>query len=197
MILEGLVTTLDQNGECNIAPMGPRVGSDLGRFELKPFQSSTTFQNLKRSGEGVFHVTDDALLIARTAIGRVTDAPTFPAEHVKGRVISGCCRYVEFRVVEFDASAERARFIVEAVHQRTLRDFFGFNRAKHAIIEAAILATRTDFLDLNEVWREYAKIQQIVTKTGGRAEQDALDLLRVRVSDQASLRGIVLDTWEA
>ena len=187
MILEGLVTTLGQDGKCNLAPMGPRVGSDFTRFELKPFKSSTTFQNLKRHGEGVFHVTDDAYLIARAAIGEVTDFPTFNAKNVTGNVLSDCCRYFEFKVVE-------TRFVVETVHQRTLRDFLGFNRARHAIIEAAILATRVDFLDLVAVNVEYAKIQQIVDKTGGDAEQDALKMLRRHVSDQAGLRGIALDT---
>ena len=32
------------------------------------------------------------------------------------------------------------------VDQGRLRDFFGFNRAKHAVIEAAILATRLSLL---------------------------------------------------
>ena len=51
--------------------MGPQIGPDpsMKTFELRPYRSSTTYQNLKARGEGVFHVTDDVLLLAQTAIG--------------------------------------------------------------------------------------------------------------------------------
>ena len=78
MILEGIVTTLNDDATLNIAPMGPRVdpGTNLARFELRPYRSSTTYHNLKARGEGVFHVTDDVLLLAQTAIGvAVSPAP--------------------------------------------------------------------------------------------------------------------------
>ena len=71
MILEGIVTTLNLEGALNIAPMGPQVDSDsaMARFVLRPYRTATTYQNLKARGEGVFHVTDDVLLLAQTAIG--------------------------------------------------------------------------------------------------------------------------------
>ena len=102
MILEGIVTTLDAEGTLNVAPMGPRVGPDLQRFVLRPFRTSTTFRNLSAHGEGVFHVTDDVLLLARSTIGKVSDAPTRPADRVRGRVLLESCRYYEFRVTDFD-----------------------------------------------------------------------------------------------
>lgn len=71
MILEGILTTLSLEGLLNIAPMGPKIGPDpsMKTFELRPYRSSTTYQNLKARGEGVFHVTDDVLLLAQAAIG--------------------------------------------------------------------------------------------------------------------------------
>ena len=74
--------------------------------------------------------------------------------------------------------AERARFDAEVVHAGRLRDFFGFNRAKHAVVEAAILATRTAFLPLEEIEAEYRKLAVLVDKTGGAQEHEAFDLLR-------------------
>ena len=52
-------------------------------------------------------------------------------------------------------------------HHGTLREFFGFNRAKHAVVEAAILATRTEFLPMNEIEANYRQLAVIVQKTGG------------------------------
>ena len=70
MILESIVTTIDQQGEINIAPMGPIVDEAMTRLLLRPFETSTTFRNLKSSGRGILHVTDDVLLLAQAALGR-------------------------------------------------------------------------------------------------------------------------------
>jgi hypothetical protein len=185
MILEALVTTLDADGAPHLAPMGPRVAPDFTRFTLRPFPTSHTYHNLLRHGEGVLHVTDDALLLARAAIGTVTEMPPVrPAEHVRGFVLADCCRYFEFVVKSVDASSERVTIETEVVHSCRVRDFFGFNRAKHAVVEAAILATRLHILPLAEVAAEFAKLRVIVGKTGGAEERAAMDLLEVRLNEQ-------------
>ena len=109
MILEGLVTTLNSDGTGHLAPMGPHVpGPAFSSFVLKPFQSSQTLKNLKAHGEGVLHVTDDVLLLARAAIGPVNpQPPLIPAQKVRGFVLAGACRYYEFKIRSIDASAPR------------------------------------------------------------------------------------------
>src|SRR5262245_5476469 len=100
MILEGIVTTLAPDGAANIAPMGPRVEAAMQRFLLRPFNTSQTYRNLKAHGEGVLHVTDDVLLLARAALGRVEPPPPMvPAEKVRGQMLADACRYYEFRVL--------------------------------------------------------------------------------------------------
>jgi hypothetical protein len=141
LILEGLVTTLDPDGSPHLAPMGPRVEVDFARFVLRPFSTSNTYKNLRRHPEGVLHVTDDALLLAKAAIGAVGILPPIrPAERVRGVVLTDSCRHFEFVARSIDDSTERVTIEAEVVHARRTRDFFGFNRAKHAVVEAAILA---------------------------------------------------------
>ena len=48
MILEGIVTTLNEDDSVNISPMGPLVDETFSRFLLRPYQTSTTYKNLKR-----------------------------------------------------------------------------------------------------------------------------------------------------
>lgn len=183
MILEGIVTTVSPEGVVNIAPMGPQVGPTLDRFTLRPFRTARTYQNLKVLGEGVLHVTDDVLLLARAALGPVEPLPPLmPAERVRGYILCEACRYYEFRVETLDDREERTR--IEAVVQRTgrLRDFFGFNRAKHAVVEAAILATRTHLLPLDEIELEYRKLAVLVDKTGGEQERAAFALLQAHLA---------------
>jgi hypothetical protein len=179
LILEGIVTTLDAAGAVNIAPMGPRVeGTTFDRFLLRPFHTSTTYRNLKSRGEGVLHVTDDVLLLAWTALGSLEPLPAFlPARRVRGYILADACRFYEFRVRSLDEREERIRIEAEVVHAERLRDFFGFNRARHAVVEAAILATRTDFLPLDEIEAEFRKLAVIVDKTGGEQERQAFAFL--------------------
>jgi hypothetical protein len=53
----------------------------------------------------------------------------------------------------------------------------GFNRAKHAVLEAAILATRTHLLPPEQIRDEYARLQIIVDKTAGAREREAMAML--------------------
>lgn len=193
MILEGLVTTLSASGELNVAPMGPRIEPEMRRFVLRPYRSSTTYGNLKATGDGVLHVTDDVLLLARAAIGLQVDVPTREAEAVRGRILTTACRYFEFRVVDLDDREDRTTVVAQAVAEGRFRDFFGLNRAKHAVVEAAILATRVEFLPLTEILAEYRKLAVLVEKTGGPDEHAAYQLLLEHIRDAARARGVAVD----
>ena len=186
MILEGLVTTLNADGSPHLAPMGPRVEADFSRFVLRPFPTSGTYRNLLAHPEGVLHITDDALLIAKAALGAVDPLPTMkPAEQIRGFVLTEACRYFEFQVRSVDDSGERVSIEAEVVHTGRQRDFWGFNRAKHAVLEAAILATRMHLIPHAEIAAEFQKLRVIATKTGGPAEWEAMDFLESRLRAEA------------
>lgn len=186
-ILEGLVTTLEPDGSPRLAPMGPRVSGDGRRLLLRPYPTSHTFRNLKRHGEGVFHVTDDVLLLAHAALGDVLTPELRPAIKVNGFVLANACRTLEFVVNSIDESGERMHIEAEVVHAESLRDFWGFNRGKHAVLEAAILATRFHLLKYDEVALEFARLRVLVEKTGGEREHEAFAYLQAaleRARDQ-------------
>jgi hypothetical protein len=184
MILEGLVTTVSADGEVNVAPMGPRVEPDMRRLLLRPFAASQTFRNLKAHGEGVFHVTDDVLLLAKAAVGDARPE-LMPAAKVRGRIVRDACRYYEFRVVRLDESNERTEIEAEVVASGTLREFFGFNRGKHAVLEAAILATRLHLIPRDRVRVEMERLRSMVDKTGGPAEHEAFQFLSLYIAGNA------------
>jgi hypothetical protein len=177
MILEGLVTTTDADGGMHLAPMGPRVEPDWSGFLLRPFPTSQTCRNLKVRGDGVLHVTDDVFLLAQAAVGKAPRQPSRPAERVNGFVLTGACRFYEFVVRSMDESQERVQIRAEVVQRGTLREFFGLNRAKHAVVEAAILATRLHLIPVDEVRSEYRKLRVLVDKTGGPTEHEAFEFL--------------------
>ncbi len=193
MILESLVTTVNEDGTANVSPMGPTVAEDtfetgnFETFELRPFDTSRTFANLKRTKMGVMHVTDDVELFARGAIGKLSSLPELvPAEKIKGNAMANACRWYEFEVESIDETGPRMSLMCRSVHSVRNRDFWGFNRAKHAVIEAAILATRLNFLPAEEIRDQFSHLKIIVGKTAGPKESRAFEILEEFVSQHPS-----------
>ena len=187
MIVETLVTTLDREGRANVAPMGVVWGES--EIVLKPYRETTTFRNLLESPEAVVNLVDDVLYYVHAALASPT-FPSQPALTVRGVVLDAACSWRELRVRESDASQARARFACDVVDRGTRREFIGYNRARNAVLEATILATRTRILPIGEILAEYARLQAIVEKTAGPAERDAMALLAEFVrSEAAALKG--------
>lgn len=181
-ILEGIVTTLNTDRSVNISPMGPIVDEQISQLVLRPFRSSTTYQNLKRTSQGVFHVTDDVELFAQAAVGQPDPLPRLDkATAIDGFIVADACRWYAFEVESLDDRDERTKIVARSVDSGHLRDFFGFNRAKHALIEAAILATRVHLIPADELLADLERLAQPIAKTGGGAELRAWKFLRSHI----------------
>jgi uncharacterized protein len=174
VIIESIITTMDLDGVVNIAPMGVEWGDDV--IVVKPFLETTTFRNLQAVGAGVVNLTDDVLLFARAAISS-PQYPTVAATVVRGVVLESACSWREIEVRSIDATPPRSRVETRVVHHGTRREFLGFNRARHAVLETAILSTRLHLIPRVEIEAELAKLQIIVNKTAGPHEFEAMELL--------------------
>lgn len=178
MIVESIVTSVSASGDVNVAPMGVEWGETT--IVLKPFLETTTFRNIEATGCAVVNLIDDVLLFARGATGTAT-AETVPAAHIQGVVLARTCSWREVEVVTLDATPPRSRIETRVVHQGYQREFLGFNRARHAVLEAAILATRTHLLPPEAIAAEYARLRVLVEKTAGPVEWEAWALLEAYV----------------
>ena len=174
MIIESIVTSMDASGAVNFAPMGVEWGED--HLVLKPFLETTTFHNVSTTRTAVVNLTDDVMLFAQAAISSPS-YPSFPAEVVRGVVLESACSWREVEAVSVDATPPRSRIEARVVHRGFRREFLGFNRARHAVLEAAILATRTHLIPAEQIQTELEKLQVIVDKTAGPREQEAMALL--------------------
>lgn len=174
MIIETIVTSSDADGNVNFAPMGVEWGEEL--IVIKPFLETTTFRNLRETGVAVVNITDDVRIFARAALS----APTFPAhsaDRVKGVVLDAACSWREVEVVSVDDTPPRSRIETRVVHHGTQRDFIGFNRARSAVLEATILATRTHMLPAEQIRADLERLQVIVNKTAGEREHEAMNFV--------------------
>ena len=127
MILESIVTTTNVDGSPNISPMGPRIQqpatSDkpatlprsaqtdpaFTRFELRPFDTSTTFANLKRHRQGVLHIDDNVELFARAAVSRSKPPTCRRYQKPKRLTVTSSSRLVGLTNSRSNRSTNRAR----------------------------------------------------------------------------------------
>lgn len=199
MILESIVTTVDPSGQVNIAPMGPTVLSkggptgpvfkkDVDGFVLRPFKTSTTYTNLIANPFATIHVTDDALLFARAAVSNLSKIDQARLVHqLEGTQwwpLGDCHRWFAVQVSKVHDDELRVSMDCRVVDSSEVRPYFGFNRAKHAVIEAAILATRTHLLPVESVLSEIDRLQPLVDKTGGPDEHEGFDLLKATIHER-------------
>ncbi|WP_404309923.1 DUF447 domain-containing protein [Neorhodopirellula lusitana] len=192
MILESIITTISADGEVNIAPLGPIVlpgnsEGELPSFCLRPYEGSRTCANLLSVGKAVINVTDDVLLLAKSAIGHVSpDGLVCAAEgaskqHMR---LKDCHRWFAVDVIEYSGTPPRHEMLAKCISEGIVGPFFGFNRAKHAVIEAAILATRIGLIDSEEVLRSISELRIPVEKTSGPDEAMAFELVVQYIQDK-------------
>lgn len=176
MIIETIVTTVDPSGAVNIAPMGVEWDGGDGAPVLKPFLETTTYRNVSATGAVVVNLIDDVGIFAHAAISN-SDYPVVPAVAVTGVVLRDACSWRELTVRSIDSTPPRSRIETAVVHRGVRREFIGFNRARHAVLETAIYATRVHLLPRDFLESELARLQIIVDKTAGPREHEAMTLL--------------------
>ena len=178
MIIETIVTTIAADGTANFAPMGVEWGDET--IVLKPFLETATYRNVVATRAAVVNLTDDVRIFARAAISN-PQYESAPATTIRGVVLEGCCSWRELEVQSIDSTPPRSRVEAKVVHRGTRREFIGFNRARHAVLEAAIYATRLHLLPRPFIESELARLQDIVNKTAGPQEFEAMALLTAHI----------------
>jgi hypothetical protein len=178
-LIETVVTTLEPGGEVNCAAMGVRWGDE--ELVWWPFEGTRTLRNLRARGEAVVHLTDDALLFVQSALGRPQPA-TRPATQVDGGVIETCSAWREVVVTEIaEPTGElprpqvRARVVAAGLGSQPP---LGMCRARHAVVEASIAASRLRLLGPDHVAGELDRLQELVDRAAGPRERAAMDYVR-------------------
>jgi uncharacterized protein len=178
MIVETVTTTINPDGTVNCAAMGVEWGDDT--IAILPFRPTRTLRNLRTRGAAVVNLTDDILLFTRAAL-EDPHPPTRPAAVVDGAVLADACSWREVEVAAIDAAGPRARVTTRVVARGSGREFVGFSRACHAVLEASILASRARRLPAEEIRAELARLTVVVDKTAGPRERAAMDRVLAHV----------------
>ena len=171
------MTTINPDGSVNCGAMGVEWGEQ--RIVIKPYRGTRTLRNLRATGAAVVNLTDDILLFSQAALGD-PQPPTRPAASVDGAVLDDACSWREVRVETIDESSQRAHVGTLVVDGGTGREFLGLNRARHAVLEASILASRARWLPADDIRAELGRLQVLVDKTAGSREREAMEYVIAR-----------------
>jgi uncharacterized protein len=178
-IVETVTTTINPDGTVNCAAMGVEWGDET--IVIKPYRSTRTLRNLRATRAAVVNLTDDILLFTQAALGD-PQPPTRPTAMIDGAVLADACSWREVAVEAIDASGPRARVTTRVVARGVGREFLGFSRARHAVLEASIVASRARRLPSAEIRAELERLQVLVDKTAGPREREAMELVRRHVA---------------
>lgn len=178
MIRETIVTTAGIDGAAHVAPLG--LIADADEWILAPFRPSRTLDNLRAVPFAVANYTDDVRVFAGCLTGR-RDWPTLASDEVPVPRLAGALSHAELAVDRVTEDEQRPRFHCRVLRRRTHAPFEGFNRAKAAVVEAAILVSRLHMLPRDKVEWEMAYLEIAVSKTAGPAEQEAWEWLLAAV----------------
>jgi hypothetical protein len=178
LIIETVTTTVNAEGTVNCAAMGVEWGDEI--IVIKPYRATRTLRNLQATGAAVVNLTDDILLFAQAALGD-PQPPTRRAAAIDGAILADACSWREVTVEAIDTSGPRARVTTRVVATGAGREFLGFNRARHAVLEASIIASRAHLVPAAEIGAELARLQVLVDKTAGPREREAMELVRGHV----------------
>ncbi|MAU94481.1 MAG: tetrahydromethanopterin synthesis protein [Fulvimarina sp.] len=169
-IRETILTTISDAGEVHIAPLG--IIKEGDGWVIAPFRPSTTLTNIEANGLAVVNYTDEAKIFAGCLTGR-KDWPLTPLDDCKVPRLEAALSHEVLKVERVTEDATRPRFFCKVVSSGQHRPFLGMNRAKAAVLEAAILVSRLKMLPAEKIETEIAYLKIAIDKTAGPDEETA------------------------
>jgi hypothetical protein len=175
MIRECLVLTRSAQGVSHLIPMGLQtltLSDGADGVLLQPFRPSTTLDNLLASGCATVNHVDDVRLFAGCLTGRRT-WPSVPAAAIPCERLANALTHLELTVEGMVDDPVRPEIHLRVLRTEHHAPFPGFNRAKAAVIEAAVLISRLERLPAEKVDRELEYLAIAIDKTAGDEEREA------------------------
>jgi hypothetical protein len=179
-IRETIITTVDAGGKVHIAPIG--IIAEKDGWVIAPFRPSITLDNLAAVPFAVANYTDDVSIFAGCLTGR-KDWPTVPVEGFPVPRLAAALAHSVLRVESIAEDGARPRHFCLTVQEETHAPFTGFNRAKAAVLELAILVSRLSMLPREKIEAEIAYLSIAIEKTAGPDEKEAWGWLMQKVTD--------------
>jgi len=174
-VRETIVTTKNENNTIKVSPLGVYIENDI--LKLKPFKPSISLDNILRNNSGVINYIDDVRIFASCITKKNMDIDFEKTNKVDCARIKNSISHTEFIVKNVEHDDTRPTIICEPVNEEVHRMYYGFNRAKAAVIELCILASRLGIIDDDKIKKEIKYLQIAIDKTAGEFELEAWNWL--------------------
>jgi hypothetical protein len=183
-ISESIITTVNKTGDVHIAPIG--IIAEKDGWVIAPFRPSVTLDNLAAVPFAIANYTDEVRIFAGCLTGR-KDWPTVAVDRFPVPRLAAALAHSVLQVESVVDDGVRPRHFCRVVREETHAPFTGFNRAKAAVLELAILVSRLGMLPRDKIEAEIAYLSIAIEKTAGEGEKEAWGWLMQRVGDHLAV----------
>ncbi len=146
-IIETIVSTRNVDGSYNAAPMGA-IFAEKSKVILKPFMETSTYNNICREKSCIINLTTDPEIYLRTAFKiprkKLPERWFARAVKIKAPILKLADAIIEVQVKKIIRKYKRAEIECKILKKYILKTPpFGYSRARFAVIESIIHATRS------------------------------------------------------
>ena len=174
-VRETLVTTKNADESIKVSPLGVYIDDKI--LKLKPFKPSKSLENILRNESGVINYVDDVRIFASCITNKEIQINFKKVSKIDCSRIEKAISHTEFIVKDIKDDNQRPTIICEPINEETHKMFYGFNRAKSAIIELCILASRLGIIEDSKIKKEISYLKIAIEKTAGENELEAWNWL--------------------
>ena len=139
-VRETIVTTKNIDNTIKISPLGIYIDEEILR--IKPFKPSISLDNILRNKSGVINYVDDVRVFASCIVKNDLKIELTKVDKIDCSRIKSAVSHTEFIIDHVKDDNLRPTIICKPVNEEIHRMYYGLNRAKSAVLELCILASR-------------------------------------------------------
>jgi hypothetical protein len=170
-VRETIVTTKNSDNTIKMSPLGVYINGDS--FSIKPFKPSLSLENILRNKSGVINYVDDVRIFASCITKRNVKVDFVETSKINCSRIKNAVSHTEFIVEEIIEDKLRPTLFCRPVNEEIHKMYYGFNRAKSAVLELCILASRLGIIEDKKIQDEIKYLKIAIDKTAGEHELEA------------------------
>ena len=174
-VRETIVTPKNKDNTIKVSPLGVYISNN--ELRIKPFKPSSSLDNILRNKSGVINYTDDVKIFASCIVKKKINIKFTKAVKVDCSFLKNTISHTEFVVDKVIENDTRPTIICRPVHEGAHNFFYGFNRAKSAVIELCILTSRLGIISDEKIKKEIEYLEIAIGKTAGENEIEAWNWL--------------------
>ncbi len=170
-VRETIVTTKNIDESIKVSPLGIYLENSI--LKIRPFKPSVSLENILRNKSGVINYIDDVRIFASCITKKDININFKKVNCIDCSRVDGAISHTEFVVEHVEDDNERPTIICKPVNEEIHKIYYGLNRAKSAVLELCILASRLGIIEDKKIQDEIKYLKIAIDKTAGKNEFEA------------------------